>query len=223
MTAPEPAGTPDIRRRRRPAEVRRLVLESAIEVFAQHGYGGASTKDIAEAAGVSESVLFRHFTSKANLFGEAAVRPFAEFLTQFTADSVAGREHQLDEKELVANFVRDLYDNLEARRGMVLALATANHPDLASLNGDITKRFEAAVFEPLKAISVARARERGLEPRDFDLTARVVVGMVTAVAVLEQWILPSGPERPSRDAVIDELVAVALYGASIDRDRLQRA
>jgi AcrR family transcriptional regulator len=219
MVKPEPEVTNELKRRRRPSEVRQLLLDSAIEIFAQRGYGGASTKEIADAAGVAESALFRHFSSKANLFIEAAVVPFTDFLTQFTADSIVGRAEQLDEATIVANLVRDIYDNMEARRGMVLALATANHPDLENLGEDIARRFELAVFKPLKDLSVARAAERGIEPRDFDLTSRAIVAMVTAMTVLEPWFLPRGRKRPSRTAIIDEMVAIALSGATIDRDR----
>lgn len=212
-----------LRRRRRPSEVRQLVLESAIEVFAQRGYGGTSTKEIAEVAGVSESVLFRHFSSKSNLFVEAAVRPFKEFLAEFTEDSVVGRGHQLDERTLITSFVRHVYDNMEARRGMILALATANHPELEGVRDEIADQFEAAIFHPLQELSVARAKERGIKPRNFELTTRAIVAMVTAMAVLDPWFVPQGWKRPSRDAIIEELVAITLYGAAIDRDARYRS
>ncbi len=44
------------------------ILNAACEVFAKHGYRKASIKDIAEAAGVSKSVLFKYFETKENLY-----------------------------------------------------------------------------------------------------------------------------------------------------------
>jgi AcrR family transcriptional regulator len=44
------------------------ILNAACEVFAKHGYRKASMKDIAEAAGVSKSVLFKYFETKENLY-----------------------------------------------------------------------------------------------------------------------------------------------------------
>jgi TetR/AcrR family transcriptional regulator len=54
------------------AEQRKLViLEAALNVFAQKGFSGARTKEIAREAGVSETILFRHFKNKDNLYAEA--------------------------------------------------------------------------------------------------------------------------------------------------------
>jgi len=47
---------------------RRQLLRVAIESFAQNGFSGTKTKDIAAAAGVSEAILFRHFSSKEDLY-----------------------------------------------------------------------------------------------------------------------------------------------------------
>ncbi|MBD0384224.1 TetR/AcrR family transcriptional regulator [Paenibacillus sedimenti] len=48
------------------------LLLAAIDLMAEKGYKGVSTKEIAAAAGVSEMTLFRNFGSKLNLL-EAAV------------------------------------------------------------------------------------------------------------------------------------------------------
>ncbi|WEK42226.1 MAG: TetR family transcriptional regulator [Candidatus Sphingomonas colombiensis] len=61
------------RRRRRPEEVRALVLSAAMEEFATSGFDGASVRDIAARAGVSLSLLLYHFNSKENLWRELAL------------------------------------------------------------------------------------------------------------------------------------------------------
>lgn len=57
---------------RLPAEQRRkqLVLAS-IPVFARHGFHGATTKAIAREASVAESLIYRYFPSKHELFAAA--------------------------------------------------------------------------------------------------------------------------------------------------------
>jgi TetR/AcrR family transcriptional regulator len=53
------------------AEERRLrLLSAARKVFAEKGLAGASTRDIARAAGVSEGLLYRYFASKEELHAE---------------------------------------------------------------------------------------------------------------------------------------------------------
>ncbi len=51
---------------------RERILDAARRVFAQLGSSGATTRRIAEEAGVNEVTLFRHFGSKESLLGEAA-------------------------------------------------------------------------------------------------------------------------------------------------------
>lgn len=47
------------------------LLTAALEALATYGYRGATTRIIAEAAGVTELTLFRHFGSKQHLMQEA--------------------------------------------------------------------------------------------------------------------------------------------------------
>jgi AcrR family transcriptional regulator len=54
---------------RLPRRERRVqLLESALEVFVQHGYHAAAMDDIAERAGVSKPVLYQHFPGKLDLY-----------------------------------------------------------------------------------------------------------------------------------------------------------
>lgn len=46
---------------------RSQILAAALDVFAELGFHGARTRDLAEKAGVSEALLFRHFPTKEDL------------------------------------------------------------------------------------------------------------------------------------------------------------
>jgi AcrR family transcriptional regulator len=52
------------------AERRVLILESALQIFAQRGYDGAKVADIASAAGVTKAVVYDHFSSKRDIHVE---------------------------------------------------------------------------------------------------------------------------------------------------------
>lgn len=54
------------------AETRDRLLNAAIEVFSTEGYVGATTREIARVADVSEVTLFRHFQSKEQLLSAVA-------------------------------------------------------------------------------------------------------------------------------------------------------
>jgi AcrR family transcriptional regulator len=49
---------------------RQRILDAALHVFARENYQGATTAKIAEAAGITEPVIYQHFKSKRELFLE---------------------------------------------------------------------------------------------------------------------------------------------------------
>ncbi len=50
------------------SEMRQQILKTAIQLFAQKGFRGTTTREIALAAGVNEVTIFRHFASKQELY-----------------------------------------------------------------------------------------------------------------------------------------------------------
>ncbi|MHC3470450.1 TetR/AcrR family transcriptional regulator [Streptomyces sp. 7R007] len=52
------------RRERKKAATRQALADAALELFLEHGYEKVSIRDIAEAADVSTTTLFKHFPSK---------------------------------------------------------------------------------------------------------------------------------------------------------------
>jgi AcrR family transcriptional regulator len=51
-------------------ERRQAIVDAAVPLFARKGFSGATTRELAEAAGVSEALLYRHFPSKQLLYSE---------------------------------------------------------------------------------------------------------------------------------------------------------
>ncbi|MGZ3639196.1 MAG: TetR/AcrR family transcriptional regulator, partial [Ktedonobacterales bacterium] len=60
---------------RRPAlpgvDRREQILEAALDVFAEEGLNGATTKEIAARAGVTHGLIYFYFPSKDDLFNAA--------------------------------------------------------------------------------------------------------------------------------------------------------
>lgn len=48
---------------------REQILRSAVDLFSKRGFSGTTTKDIARLSGVSEAMVFKHFSSKDELYG----------------------------------------------------------------------------------------------------------------------------------------------------------
>ncbi|HEX4216443.1 MAG TPA: helix-turn-helix domain-containing protein [Candidatus Dormibacteraeota bacterium] len=57
-------GEPTGRRERKKAQTRRALAEAAMRLFLERGYDRVGVKDVADAADVSVTTLFKHFPSK---------------------------------------------------------------------------------------------------------------------------------------------------------------
>src|SRR5881275_2552982 len=80
---------------RKTKEARREeILDAAFEEFAETGYHGASTEDIARRAGISQPYVFRLFGTKKELFRAVVARCFRETLETFqrAAEGKRGEE-----------------------------------------------------------------------------------------------------------------------------------
>src|SRR5687767_12018801 len=47
---------------------RHQIVQVAMRLFSERGFRGTTTKEIAQAAGVSEAIIFRHFATKDELY-----------------------------------------------------------------------------------------------------------------------------------------------------------
>ncbi|APD09275.1 MULTISPECIES: TetR/AcrR family transcriptional regulator [Thermus] len=107
-----------------PLEAR--LLQAALELLAERGYRGATTKEVARRAGVSEVTLFRRFGSKKALFQKAV----AAFFPQGFVERFPGEGMPLEEGLLV---LAEVYQEfLQAHRTLLPKLLTEflRHPEL---------------------------------------------------------------------------------------------
>lgn len=71
------------------AEDRRLQIAlTAMRLFSERGFRGTTTKEIAQAAGVSEAIIFRHFATKEDLYSAIIdLKSCAGFAAGLAADA----------------------------------------------------------------------------------------------------------------------------------------
>ncbi len=204
------AETPAQATRRPRGAPRSLLLDAARDLFARQDYRSTTTRQIAEAAGVSEHLLFRHFGSKAALFREALVLPFTSFVDEFGRTWGAVVPEATDEDELARHFVGQLYDVFVDHRGLVVTL-------LASEALSEEEMAEAGIADIRRALSVlGQISAEGMDIRGMkrsrhpDLAAHSTVAMVAGMAAFRSTFF--GAERPSREAIVEELTQTILHG-----------
>jgi AcrR family transcriptional regulator len=194
-------------RRRRPrGEPKRLLLESAVALFNAAGYD-ASTREIAERAGVSVPLLFKHFGSKAGLFREAMVTPFVEFVDEFVAAHERGVGPDDDPEEVASSFIGGLYDIFSTHRGLVAVLWAASTNENSELAAAGPMDDLWAAFD--KLVRVGKLAEEGRPARN-EIATRAIVSMVAGMAVADRAF--KGGRVPKRQEVVEEMTMISLYG-----------
>jgi AcrR family transcriptional regulator len=203
MSAEATRRTPRVRRSG--DEVRSRLLAAGRDVFAERGYAGASTKEIARRAEVGEVLLFRHFGNKAGLFDEAVLDPFEKFVDEWVRRWAQHGLRGESLEEISADYVELLYGFFDDNRQLVTALlaARAHHANTPARLEELFSRLEATVREG--------AAKFGLTARDPVLTVRLTFGMLLSAVVHSELLFPAG-ESLSRERVVNEVANFLVHG-----------
>jgi AcrR family transcriptional regulator len=171
--------TQHARQRLKPEIRRERLLEAAASVFAERGYEAARIEQVADAAGVSPGLLYRHFAGKKDLYAELVQRADMELLEHLAEAAAPGPPSR---------------SRLEHGVDAVLAFIE-EHPDLwQMLARDVVDPDIKALRDAAHAHAVTVvARQIELDP-DFERQgvsdlgiermATLIVGATTSLA---QW------------------------------------
>src|SRR5690348_17125285 len=108
------------------------VLDAALVEFAERGYEGTSTEDIARRAGISQPYLFRLFGTKKELFKASSARCFRETLEMFqrAAEGLRGQ----DALNAMGNAYMELMLEERTRlRGQMQSYAACDDPEICQV------------------------------------------------------------------------------------------
>ena len=201
--------------RRSTAAVRTALLEVAADLFAGKGYGGTSTKEIAQAAKTSETTIYRQFGSKSELFTAAVLGPFFGFLTEYEAFFAETMTQDGWTDEIITRrSVEQFYGYLHQHRNAVLALMSAHgDPESEGAAREAVRRLDE-FFERLNRMGLERWHRGGggFDARKLRLTHRFMFGLIFSVSALDPWFVPGGWDRPTQEELLDELTDFIMTG-----------
>jgi TetR/AcrR family fatty acid metabolism transcriptional regulator len=187
MTEPQPS-SPDAREARR-----RAILDSAVRVFAEHGFFAARIRDIAAGAGVAEGTIYLYFEGKDDLLLTA----FREKVNEFCAAARDVRGESF--RDRLAHFIRLQFESIEADPALATVLLLESRQSSKFYGGavrDVMKMYATAIDEML-AGGVRGGELR--ESLDVPLARRMLIGALEEIEL--EWLLgersrPLGPSAP---------------------------
>jgi AcrR family transcriptional regulator len=209
---------PNPRNGRRGAnEIRRLVLHAAHRLFSEQGYHGTTTRQIAEEAGVGESVLFRNFGSKAELFETTILAPFSDFVNHWAKTWNVSVTSESDPAEIARSFVKGFYGLASEHKELFRTLVAARVKGGESALAEVAARVSSKLADNLRTVQLVlleHSAARRFRELDAPVTVAASVGSVLSLVLLDDWLFPSDQRRPGRSRQIEEATQMLLYGVT---------
>jgi TetR/AcrR family transcriptional regulator, fatty acid metabolism regulator protein len=180
---------------------RKLILDAAVRVFAEHGYHGSRVGDIAEDAGVAHGLLYHYFSSKEEVLRTIFVENWGQLISRFRAVEESDEPAEKKLEGIAKILLRTWRNDPALVTVMVREVARSEH-----LQGQVLEVQEA--FSILERV-IEEGQAAGAFRRDVDsrLAAWVVYGGLEEV--LTGWVLGQIPDA-DRDVADAEHAAVSI-------------
>jgi len=186
-------------------ERRQAIIQTAIRLFAQNGFRGTTTRELAQAVGVSEPVLYQHFPSKSDLY-KAIIEALMERVEEVPWD---GAGLPLDQYlRGLAGGILNFYETHSDHVRILLYSGLEGH----ELSRIFHERHACNVVDALSQGMRRRAEDGAIRP-DLDpvLTARAFLMMIGDVG-LKKILVPGEQTDEERERLVDHMVNIFLNG-----------
>jgi len=170
------------RKRMKADERRQDIIRAAMEVFARNGFGGSTTREIAENAGISEAMIYSHFRNKQDLYTAIIDEKLQESEPlYYPLDAMRNKDDPRVFTTIVSNYLRRHSEDTTFLR-LLLFSALEGH-ELASMfvAGPVRKFFEF-----LADYIGQRIDEGAFKPVNPEITSRCLLGMVHYYVLLRE-------------------------------------
>lgn len=189
-----------------PADKRKLILDAAIRVFAEHGYHGARVGDIAEDAGVAHGLLYHYFASKDDVLRTIFLENWGALIARFRAVE-ASDEPAPDKLEGIAKILLRTWRN-DPALVTVMVREVARSQQLQDRVDEVREAF--AIVE--RVIDEGQASGHFRRDVDSRLASWIFYGGLEEV--LTGWVLGQLPDS-EEDVGRAERVAVEMVSRGL--------
>ena len=178
------------------------VLASALRVFAEKGYRGATIADIADEVGFTRAALYYYFDSKLDLLDALASRPIEMLLAE--AREIADSDRSAVEK--VSAFVGS-HMSLMALNPDLFTVMIREQMELPPDRIAVLQQLNRSYHMLLAALIRVGIDDRSFQDVDPDLAALHILGALNWTL---QWYRPDG--RLSLEGVASAYAELSLSG-----------
>lgn len=192
---------------------RERVLNAAFQLFAEKGYDGTRTRDIAHLAGVNEVTVFRLFGNKSTLFEEAVVRgmPLRRIQTYVDFDL------DLPVEELMVHNAKLVLEVLKQNRHLFMIMVGElwRHPEIR--DRVVPELYGGAIGFLSHQLSMLMERGK-LKVTDPDIAARAWMGMVQSHYLFNYMLGSGNISSAEEERIIRGMARIFVHGVGSRED-----
>jgi AcrR family transcriptional regulator len=193
------------------AEARRnQILAGAAQIFAQKGYHKATTREIAQAAGISEGTIYNYFSNKREL-----LLAMAEALATESFKSIVRDDPPDDPQHFLTIILRDRFQLIEKNGHLIAPLVAEVFSD-ASLREELYQQILRPITMLMEQYIQHQINLGRFRPVNPAIVTRALMGSLILNSVFKLSGLEPQYDVVSTEAMIDELVALILDGISAE-------
>lgn len=188
-----------------PTAAQQRILDAATTCFAERGFHGTSTRDIARQAGLSPAVLYVHYPSKEDVLFEISRRGHERALGHLRDSAAAGLPPA--ERLVAATFAFALWHAREHTVARIVNYELAAlHPDHFPVIADLRRAIEHEMREVVEA---------GISSGAFhsDRPAATALAILSLAVDLGRWFRDEGVWTPEEVAEHYARLALRMVGA----------
>jgi AcrR family transcriptional regulator len=189
-----------------------LLRDAAREVFAERGYR-ATTREIADRAGVSHELIFRYFETKEKLLFDAVVTPLLDAVDGLHRSWVADTSlRSLSREDLAYRFTKELYTFLSENQS--IARAMIHLFTEGSTEGEVERlreRIAETLASMLSPVEDYLASD-GMRNSSPALQLRIMMLLIGVTANFLTGTYRFDEDVPPRAEIIDELAHFVYNG-----------
>ena len=197
-----PAGEPlqgFARRRMSGDERRQQLIEAALHLFATNGFRGTTTKAIAQAAGVSEGIIFRYFPTKEDLYTAILNHKARQQGIDRTLETLRRTMAEQDDEALVTQLALNTFKAFrrDADFQRLMLRAALESEDLAQV---AQRTLGLPLFAPLHEYVEKRQAAGALRAGDPGLLVFAMVALPTYFSIVSRLFGLEFVKLSDRDA-----------------------
>ncbi len=190
-------------------QTRTRILKAAQRLFASLGYDGTTTRELAQAAGVAEGTLFRHFANKKAILIEVATQGWIEILTDLLTEL-----SEMGSYKAVAQVMRRRMWNFQKNADMmrVCFMEAQFHPELRD-------RIQSEVIGKMSDVAEAffqTAMDKGIyRPMNPKIVAQIFLGMFAIAGFSHNTMMEPDASPQAMQEMAEGLADIFLNGVLV--------